>query len=220
MKATKNKTSIRQCDRCEKSFIPNARHEHDQRFCSRECKYNISDAVCYCVTCNKRFIVNHKKKYCSNECNPHYKEPFPNKDIRMCESCNTEYLPKYRAQRFCSRECRKHGYISVGYKNSERTFYNSKEWKAIKTAFKQSFTHINGIDLSNKYCIQCYIKQNRLNDMYAVDHIIRVKDGGTHDHSNLQSLCRHHHQSKSAVEGNSIQHRNKGGRPRIRTLTG
>lgn len=49
---------------------------------------------------------------------------------------------------------------------------------------------------SNRKCFRCD------KPTFAVDHIVRIKDGGTHDLSNLQGLCRHHHQSKSASEGN------------------
>lgn len=38
--------------------------------------------------------------------------------------------------------------------------------------------------------------------MYAVDHKVRRKDGGGDNFENLQSLCRKHHQIKSAQEGN------------------
>lgn len=170
---------------------------------------------CTCPTCNTVFTTNQKRKYCTPKCRPHYKELFTNKDNRVCESCSNTYLPKYRAQRFCSLKCRKHGY--VGYKNSERAYYNSKQWKLTRATFIHGNTTINGIQLSNKYCIKCYIQQNRLNDMYAVDHIIPRKQSGSDEFDNLQSLCRHHHQSKSAVEGNSIKDRNKGGRPKKET---
>lgn len=182
------------CKRCEKEFTP--KHSRQTTYCSRECCDQASIAVCYCKTCNKRFESRHIKKYCSVECNPH--KQVLDLPIRICISCNQEYKPKYKAQKYCRTQCNRYKTFTnpVGY------FYVTKQWKQIRTEYIATHTLVNGIEISHKYCIECYRKQNRLNDMYAVDHIVRLRDGGTHEHSNLQSLCRHHHQSKSASEGN------------------
>jgi hypothetical protein len=162
-----------------------------------------------CFTCKQSFSANRKRKYCSIECNPHIRKW--DKSERVCETCNNVYKPRTRYQRWCKRSCQPYG------NGGKAMFYQSKEWKKIRSTFIESYTNVNGINLSNKFCIECYRKQNRLNDMHAVDHIIRVKDGGSHEHSNLQSLCRYHHQSKSAVEGNRIR-TNFGGRPKARHI--
>jgi 5-methylcytosine-specific restriction enzyme A len=158
--------------------------------------------ACKCEKCGAQFKSNHKRKYCSIECRPNYHPPFIDKVERICEGCTQPYMPKYDKQRFCSCSCRGSGYGKFG---GNQGFYNSKQWRQIRAFFITSHTVVDGLPISNKYCIECYKKHNRLNDMYAVDHIVRVKDGGSNEYNNLQSLCRHHHQSKSAQEGNKTR---------------
>lgn len=153
------------------------------------------DIVHACVTCRRSFVANHKRKYCSVQCNPNIR--IWDKSDRLCEACNTSYKPRTRYQRYCSSHC--HPYTP----HKDNQFYQSREWKQLRASFIDAYTTVNGIQISNKYCIECYTKHNRLNDMYAVDHKVRIKDNGDHSFNNLQSLCKHHHQSKSAVEGNS-----------------
>lgn len=80
-------------------------------------------------------------------------------------------------------------------------FYNSPEWKKIKQAFKLMSTKLpDGREVPNTMCIECY-KDGKIKAGYAVDHIVRIKDGGSrNDFSNLQMLCEHHHAVKSAYE--------------------
>ncbi|MBN6777423.1 HNH endonuclease [Pseudoclavibacter alba] len=40
-----------------------------------------------------------------------------------------------------------------------------------------------------------------------VDHIVNRRDGGTHDDTNLRSLCRTHHARKSSAEGGRAERR-------------
>lgn len=50
------------------------------------------------------------------------------------------------------------------------------------------------------YCRGC-IKEDRIQPAFVLDHIKPIKDGGAPlDETNLQWLCHHHHQSKSAKE--------------------
>lgn len=81
-------------------------------------------------------------------------------------------------------------------------FYHSKEWKQTRKEFRLSSTIVNGRPVSNELCVECY-KSGTINPGKHTDHITRIKDAGNkHDHSNLQTLCDHHHAIKSANEGN------------------
>lgn len=182
------------CYRCEKEFTPNG--ARNTKYCSKECGDQNSVAVCYCKTCNARFETSHVRKYCTKNCNPQFKTL--NLSNRICIKCNHSYKPRYKAQKYCSSVCSQY----KPHNNGKDYFYTSRAWRQIRAQFIASYTLVNGIQISNKYCIECYRKKNRLNDMYAVDHIIRRVDGGNEEHNNLQSLCKHHHQSKSASEGN------------------
>lgn len=83
--------------------------------------------------------------------------------------------------------------------------YQSTSWKKTRLSFREGFTIVNGFSLSNKYCIECYKQNKRLVSALNTDHIVRRKEGGTDDHSNLQTLCDSHHNTKSAREGNELR---------------
>jgi len=97
-------------------------------------------------------------------------------------------------------------------------FYQSGEWRSTRkihfskstTVTKEQYQRILEINpglkytngtISNLFCIDCY-KEGRLKEGKQVDHITRIKDGGSRTElSNLQSLCTYHHAAKSANEG-------------------
>jgi 5-methylcytosine-specific restriction endonuclease McrA len=86
--------------------------------------------------------------------------------------------------------------------SSPDCFYQSKQWQSIRNSFRSMTTTINHFNLSNKLCIECY-KEGTIKEANVVDHILQRKHGGTDDYDNLQSLCDHHHNIKSANEGNT-----------------
>ncbi|AGO49158.1 HNH endonuclease [Cellulophaga phage phi39:1] len=70
------------------------------------------------------------------------------------------------------------------------TFYNSTKWRRTAAAHKEMFP----------FCIECK-KINVYKAVEFTDHIVRVVDGGDkYNFKNLQSLCKHHHNSKSGKE--------------------
>jgi len=89
-----------------------------------------------------------------------------------------------------------------GIRYNPDPFYQSPQWKRIRSSFRQGFTIINGFHLSNKYCIDCYKERGALIPGSNTDHKERRKDGGSDEHNNLQTQCDHHHAVKSANEGN------------------
>jgi 5-methylcytosine-specific restriction protein A len=93
-------------------------------------------------------------------------------------------------------------WVVVSKRSNPDPFYNSTSWKRIRQSFKLGTTKLpDGREVPNHLCVECY-KEGKLNAMYVVDHIIRIKDGGSRtDLNNLQGLCEHHHAIKSAEEG-------------------
>ncbi len=103
-------------------------------------------------------------------------------------------------------------------------FYQSGEWRSIRkihfskstTVTPDQYKRILDINpglkytcgvISNVFCLECY-KEGRLKEGKQVDHIIRIKDGGSRTElSNLQSLCTYHHAAKSANEGKKQTHK-------------
>lgn len=149
-----------------------------------------------CVVCARSFTANHKRKYCSIECNPHIRKW--DKSPRECLSCNSKYTPIRSDQKYCNRNCNPYN------KRYIDPFYQTKEWKQIRASFLELSTVVDGISITNKYCIECYRRNGTLTPTHAVDHIIRRRDGGSDEYNNLQSLCLKHHQSKSAIERNTF----------------
>lgn len=169
-------------------------------------------AIHHCIICGIAMHLLHKRKYCSDRCNPHKR--IWDKSPRACITCQSIYRPVRQDHRYCNRSCQPYG------NGGREKYYQTKDWKFKRATFILAHTIVNGLPISNKYCIECYKREGRLNDMYAVDHIMPRKQHGTDDHRNLQSLCKHHHQSKSAQEGNSNADRNRGGRPRRKGRVG
>jgi 5-methylcytosine-specific restriction protein A len=76
-------------------------------------------------------------------------------------------------------------------------FYNSKQWRSTRKHYIKT----------NPLCEECK-RNNRIMAGYCVDHITPISKGGHRtDLSNLQTLCRSCHESKSGKEG--IEYRSK-----------
>lgn len=85
-------------------------------------------------------------------------------------------------------------------------FYHSSSWTKLRKAFMLGHTTLdNGKIVPHTLCIECY-KEGRTTPANTVDHIHRIKDGGSAtDMANLQSLCRRHHDIKSSKEGHETK---------------
>lgn len=184
---------VRICPRCQKEFLTT---RSTQIHCSTACKHCLTETICKCATCGNDFRTKHKRKYCSAKCSPWLRDEW-DKSSRICANprCQKSYTPRQRNQSYCKRECKPD-------RRGIEPFYRTKNWKTIRSNFLMGVTAINGHLLQNIYCVECFKKGGKLTSAFAVDHIIRRKDGGSDDPSNLQSLCKHHHASKSAIEGN------------------
>jgi len=203
------------CEYCKKPFVS----KHKSKYCSPNCRHNTykthlkreKDRLrrfyttgrgaikeCTCPTCGVVFKTNNKRKYCTTACGPNYSQPWDN-STRICINCSKGFTPKRKDQKYCSTKCNPYR------KNTIDKYYLSKEWKSIRAEFIRYVSMVDGWPLPHKYCFECFRKTGTRKPMYAVDHIIPRRLGGSDEFNNLQSLCRFHHQSKSAVEGNSIR---------------
>jgi hypothetical protein len=84
-------------------------------------------------------------------------------------------------------------------------YYQSPQWKHNRASFRRGTTEVNGIQLSNKYCIDCFKESGKLIPGSNTDHKKRRKEGGSDEHDNLQTQCDTHHAKKSAMEGNELR---------------
>jgi 5-methylcytosine-specific restriction enzyme A len=93
---------------------------------------------------------------------------------------------------------------SNGQRSTDRT-YQTGGWKRLREFFRTLFTVVNGLPISNKYCIQCYREKGIFIDGPIADHIVPRRLGGKDEVENLQSLCDMCHAKKSAREGNETR---------------
>lgn len=57
-------------------------------------------------------------------------------DLRVCERCGKEYIPKATNQRFCSRSCRERS----GYRRRMNAFAEFGEWRVCEICGERFFT--------------------------------------------------------------------------------
>ena len=205
------------CRRCEKEFTTTVCAPH-QIYCTRNCsslyrkraKRTLSGEH-KCCKCGRRSWAVGQCTYCRIE--ERAQETIIARRILKiveartrftlvdnCVGCGEMYRVRTKTQRFCCDACRD---INGGYaKHRPSSKRYSWAWHKTRTAFILASTVVRGQELSNSWCIECFKKSGSFVPVHAVDHIVRVRDGGSDDFNNLQSLCLYHHQSKSAIEGN------------------
>jgi 5-methylcytosine-specific restriction endonuclease McrA len=81
-------------------------------------------------------------------------------------------------------------------------YYQSIQWKNLRSQHRKGVTLVNGVELSNELCVECFRLKNRIVPGSACDHIIARVDGGSDTLENLQTLCDTHHARKSNQEKN------------------
>lgn len=79
-------------------------------------------------------------------------------------------------------------------------FYNSWPWRKLRKSYLSA----------HPVCVKCEAEGKIVEGNY-VDHIQRIADGGAKlDESNLQTLCKHHHNSKSGKEAHGYRENKRG----------
>nr|WP_299385555.1 HNH endonuclease signature motif containing protein [Allomuricauda sp.] len=77
-------------------------------------------------------------------------------------------------------------------------FYNSARWRKVARAHKAR----------NPFCVKC-LAEGKVTAVEFTDHIKRIEDGGKkYADSNLQSLCKFHHNQKSGREAHGYRENN------------
>jgi 5-methylcytosine-specific restriction protein A len=77
--------------------------------------------------------------------------------------------------------------------------YNNRRWRAIRQAQLDAYP----------LCRIC-LEHGQTTIATQVDHILRLKQGGTNANANLQSLCASCHSRKTQAEERELGHRRKG----------
>ena len=118
--------------------------------------------------------------------------------LLLCPETEVEYMPR-RPRRGCAwNGCPKLAAEGSQYCEEHRTEaarqYNRYERSPeVKKKYGRAWQRIRSrYARSHPLCEQCF-KEGRLTPVEEVHHIIPVAKGGTHDFSNLMSLCRSCH---------------------------
>jgi 5-methylcytosine-specific restriction protein A len=89
--------------------------------------------------------------------------------------------------------CDKHQALSVGWNRNPSAWQgkgSTRKWRTIRSAVLNRDKHL---------CVECKVN-GICNPATEVDHIVPKNNGGTDALSNLQSLCKEHHEEKTKRE--------------------
>lgn len=122
-KKLKPQIIILECIKCGNNFETTRKYMNRRKYCSISCarsKLNILNTKC---PCGKNITTkNQDKKYCSLSCRSKYRQREGiyslQKHKHSCIICN-KYFSKYRASKYCSRNCYKEHCKTLEYRIKE-----------------------------------------------------------------------------------------------------
>ncbi|KKL15313.1 hypothetical protein LCGC14_2068930, partial [marine sediment metagenome] len=113
--------------------------------------------------------------------------------IKYCGGCR-DLIPKDGPPR-CPSCTTKQNRESDFYSTRERAFYGKKGWKKARL-----------VQLQEEPLCRLCSEQGNVTPAQVVDHIVPIRNGGSpFDKNNLQSLCKPHHNQKTARELNEMK---------------
>ena len=212
----------KQCIICGKIFTVK---DKKGNYCSDHCKYLVySHKVCKiyiynCSYCGKGYITtNVSSKYCSNSCEYSMLNQGAKSKIYYsnCKKCDKLIVSRYNNQSFCSRDCQT-TYVDdkgINSNSDEVTRYVAKKVNnlirpvlTLESKCGLNYYNISGFSDSVKLKVlerDKYECQTCLcNYGLEVHHIIPRILGGSHDESNLITLCSSCHR---AIETRDIDY--------------
>lgn len=111
--------------------------------------------------------------------------------------CRKLGCPNLTRETYCSTHKEQRKINNKQYDNQirnqeHRSFYHSKEWKAVR---------LIALTRDNFICVECK-KNNKITKAEIVDHVIELRDDYSKrlELTNLQSLCRPCHNTKTEQE--------------------
>ena len=105
--------------------------------------------------------------------------------------CSYPGCPKLTYGRYCEEHQKQENRRYEQYQRNPATKKRyGEQWRRIRKRYAQ--TH--------PFCEQCF-KNGEIVPVEEIHHIKPLSEGGTHDTSNLISLCKHHHSMIHAQRG-------------------
>lgn len=106
-------------------------------------------------------------------------------------ACSHPRCPQLTEGRFCEEHQKQE---NRRYEKYDRNPATRKRYGSAWRKIRESYVAVNPL------CEEC-LKSGRLTAVEEVHHILPLARGGTHDHSNLMSLCKSCHSKTSANDG-------------------
>ena len=165
------------CAHCGGEFERrSSRHKYCSDDCSEKAKYGVRRTCAHCGI----ILTPVQPKYCSTSCKyEHVKAT--NKNKRTCETCDEEFKPTTKTQRFCSVECKNKGISKI------KTF--------VCEHCGVSFERKNTKDRHYKYCSRtCYgLAASHQGTIPDIGTIRKRSDGYTTIQTEKGSKLEHRH---------------------------
>lgn len=121
---------------------------------------------------------------------------------------NKEYFSKYISQ-WKKNNREKVNYLAKKYRDKNPDKFRAKTalYRSLQRGLKGIFFGQDIKILKNMQSYQCNYCKQKIDNIYDVDHIIPLKDGGSNDVINLQILCQSCNRTKGAK--NPIEYERK-----------
>lgn len=232
-KYNNSKTSFRRKKYCLQCGILLSLDKQRDNFCSDKCRINNQlDSekklnIKSCTVCNSQFIPKtNNQKFCSTKCREINSGTYIEFKEKICEYCGEKFSTKRYNQRFCSVSCR--SYKPLESKNKAQALSKKKQSSALEVIVRDKVESIirylysqgdefNGqaIDywsvgnitestreeVLNRDNHQCQVCMRNTN--LHLHHLVKRKNGGSHDANNLITLCASCHRS---IETGDVDH--------------
>jgi Intein splicing domain len=91
------------CFKCGNVF---KKKSSTSKYCSKLCRDKSRDSINFCLECGIKLSGKGRSKYCKDH-SPRYAAKQPMNDIRLCQNCGSEFVPKSGPQKHCSEKCRR-----------------------------------------------------------------------------------------------------------------
>lgn len=202
------KLKMKKCKFCGKAFqYKNYNGGMEKEYCSHDCKCRMYQrlnpkeiVVKNCKHCKNQFQKRGNSHFCSNECKKEYLEvgKIRSRTLRKCKYCQKwKYGFKFN---YCSDRCRK----KASRITSELSRHKKYEIARRNGQFDADIDIYKLIERDGEQCYLCgdtVLFNLHYNDPKypTIEHVLAIKNGGTHSWDNVKVACRECNTRKSTI---------------------
>lgn len=205
----------RSCEVCNKQFISDNYYE---KICSDKCierkkerseivrtkkrlrkrKIRLYNTECKC--CGNRIISKYRRSYCNNLCSDRMdskRRSLRKKKLKKCRNCNVWHR---RVGFCCSEHCMKKISVATNRDYSKKRYQIARE----NGEFDRDITIERLMKRDGERCYLCgdavLFDLHYLDPKYpTIEHVLAIKNGGTHSWDNVKVACRDCNTRKSTT---------------------